>query len=299
MSGTVETGGTAALTADQFNKIVSVVRELTGIHLDDSKRALVSSRMSRRVRAAGAANVEDYFEKMKSTDDKVEQAAFISAFTTNMSHFNRESHHFEFFSKNVLPGLIERAGTNQTIRIWSAGCSSGEEPYGLAFCILDQVPRNLISNFKVLATDIDIDILRAASVGEFTKTQLNALSEKHRSAYFKPVKGDESTFKVSHDARNLIAFRLLNLHDDWPMTRKFDVIMCRNVSIYFDDETNDKLWERFVEQLYPHSTLFLGHSEYPTKLDGTKLNSLGSGIFERIAESHETNSKIVQIAEGA
>jgi chemotaxis protein methyltransferase CheR len=184
----------------------------------------------------------------------VERQEMISTLTTNVTSFYRESHHFEDLSARVLPNLLEKAKRGERVRIWSAACSSGEEPYSIAFEVLRQAPDASTFDLKILATDIDPEIVRIAERGEYAETAAKNLPRGIREKFLQDN-------KVAPAAKALISFRQLNLLNPLPFSGDFDVIFCRNVTIYFDPRTRDKTWQQIVSVLKPDGQLYAGHSE--------------------------------------
>ncbi|MFY0617116.1 MULTISPECIES: CheR family methyltransferase [unclassified Shimia] len=262
-----------------FARIAELVREMMGIDLQPHKRTMVASRLSKRLRATGYDAVGDYIDFMLSPQGNDEQTRFVSAYTTNMTRFNREGHHFEHLANEVLPNLMAKARSGKRVRIWSAGCSSGEEPYGLAFSVLDACPEAGDLDVKILATDIDTEILANAKRGVYPASSSSGLPNGQGDKYFVAHEGAKDRLSVCDKARNLISFRRLNLHGDWPFKGKFDIIMCRNVAIYFDGPTQSRLWGRFGEQLCQDGLLFLGHSEGIGPEHAELFTMVGRGVF--------------------
>lgn len=268
-----------AISDTDFARIAQLVREMMGIDLQPHKRTMVASRLSKRLRATGFDSVDAYIDYMLSPQGKDEQSRFVSAYTTNMTRFNREGHHFEQLAEEFLPGLMEKARRGERIRIWSAGCSSGEEPYGLAFHVLDACPEAGSLDVKILATDIDTEILATAKRGVYPTSSTTSLPNGQAEKYFSPHEGARDRSSVCDKARNLISFRRLNLHGEWPFSGKFDIIMCRNVAIYFDAPTQSRLWRRFGEQLSHNGLLFLGHSEGIGPEHADMFETAGRGVY--------------------
>ena len=187
-----------------FAAIAGLVREWMGIDLQPHKRTMVASRLSKRLRATGYDTVNDYIDYMHSPQGRDEQTRFISAYTTNMTRFNREGHHFEQLANDVLPDLMAQARRGKRIRIWSAGCSSGEEPYGLAFHVLDACPEAASLDVKILASDIDPEILATAKRGVYPTSSINTLTNGQGAKYFEDFEGARDQKAVCQNARDLI-----------------------------------------------------------------------------------------------
>ncbi|MBO9478093.1 protein-glutamate O-methyltransferase [Shimia sp. R11_0] len=262
-----------------FSRIAGLVREMMGIDLQPHKRTMVASRLSKRLRATGYDTVDSYIDYMLSPQGQDEQTRFVSAYTTNMTRFNREGHHFEQLANDILPDLMNQARKGKRVRIWSAGCSSGEEPYGLAFNVLDACPEAGDLDVKILATDIDTEILATAKRGVYPASSTGSLPNGQGDKYFMPVDGSGERRSVNDKVRDLISFRRLNLHGEWPFKGKFDIIMCRNVAIYFDAPTQSRLWQRFGEQLCQNGLLFIGHSEGIGPEHAELFTMVGRGVF--------------------
>lgn len=247
-------------TAD-FNALRELVSIHTGISLSDKKSELVYGRLSKRLRALGLTSFSDYCNLMKSSPGE-ELEHFTNAITTNLTSFFREAHHFDYLKDTVVPLLLERYSKTQRLRIWSAGCSTGEEPYSLAMILREAVPDIDNMDIRILASDLDTNVVQTAAQGIYQEKRIEGLDERRCQRWFKRGRGVHSgKVKVEPDLQRLIAFRQLNLMKDWPMQNNFDVIFCRNVVIYFDKPTQRTLFDRFANVLVPDSHLFIGHSE--------------------------------------
>lgn len=245
------------LTGDDFNRIARILHEDSGIHLTVGKAALVYSRLARRLRLLGLSSFRDYCSLLAGASGADERRAMLSALTTNLTRFFREPHHFEHLHNLLLQRLKPEADKGGRIRIWSAGCSTGEEPYSIAMAVLDVMPNAAARDVRILATDIDPSVIATAEQGRYpaeAAKQVPVAMRRHLTG-----KGD--IVDVSDDVRELISFRELNLMADWPMRGKFDVIFCRNVAIYFEEETQNRLWSRFADRLTSRGILYAGHSE--------------------------------------
>lgn len=257
----------------EFGQIVTIAAKEAGLAIPDSKKSLVQSRVTRRMREIGIASSEEYFAKL--ANDSAERRELIYVLTTNVSHFYREDHHFEFIRKNILSKPNPRG-----LRFWSAGCSNGQEPYTLAHEILRVIPDAAKRDILILASDIDPNVLAKAKSGKYSKTEIDGVPENMRSSLFDETADD--CFKVRPGIAELVRFRNLNLNATWPMRGKFDLILCRNVVIYFDDETQRALWPRFGEKLLPNGILMLGHSERIHPLDGSGFESIGVTTYRKL-----------------
>jgi chemotaxis protein methyltransferase CheR len=246
------------MTAEDFASIASILHAASGISLSPSKTSLVYSRLAKRLRLLGLESFREYCKLISGSNGVDERQAMLAALTTNVTRFFREPHHFDYLRK-LMPDLSAKAKRGDRVRLWSAGCSSGEEPYSIALTILAMLPNANDLDVKILATDIDPIILAKAKDGVYSREALEPVPSDLRK-YFGPVEGHRSYAPVPA-VRDLVAFRELNLIGPWPMTQKFDVIFCRNVAIYFDEPTQDKLFGRYAEALNPDGRLYIGHSE--------------------------------------
>jgi chemotaxis protein methyltransferase CheR len=241
-----------------FRQIAQLVHAGAGIALTDNKVNLVYSRLAKRLRAVGLRNFRDYCALVTSSDGVDERQAMIAALTTNVTRFFRESHHFDHLRSQLLPKLAGR----ERVRLWSAGCSSGEEPYSIAMTVLDVFPEAAARDILILATDIDPAVLAHAERGIYRSNQLEDIPAQARRNRVDTVRtGAELSFRVADSVREIVRFRELNLLGAWPMAGKFDAIFCRNVMIYFDEPTQHNLCERFAGSLNDEGVLYIGHSE--------------------------------------
>ena len=245
---------------DVFRDLAALAERSAGLTIVETKFAMMQSRLRRRLATVGCATFGDYLALVRSDAGRPELQEMISVLTTNVTDFFREEHHFETLRKAGLPDLFDRAKAGQSVRIWSAGCSSGQEPYSIAMTILDQNPDAANYDIRILATDIDMTVLGKAKAGFYDKTEMQGLTDHQRKKFF--VNGpNDRQLSVCEPVRELVYFRHLNLMDRWPQRLVYDVIFCRNVVIYFNAETQDALWPRFQTILKPEGWLFLGHSE--------------------------------------
>ncbi|MEM9785333.1 MAG: protein-glutamate O-methyltransferase [Pseudomonadota bacterium] len=248
------------LSPSDFERIAKVAKTGWGLNLDQAKRPLIKSRLSKRLRILGLPDFTTYCEIIEARNpDEIDH--FVSALTTNVTNFYREVHHFDYLENSVIPDLLARAKEGERVRLWSAGCSSGQEPYSLAGSILACDKGAGSYDLKILATDIDPVVLESARRGAYAPDDCSFPSPEHQSRILERNSDTGPTRQVQTDLKQLISFRHLNLVDQWPISGRFDVIMCRNVAIYFDKPTQSRLWSRFKECLQPQGHLFIGHSE--------------------------------------
>lgn len=249
------------LSDTDFNSLRQLVTEHTGISLSEKKSELVYGRISKRLRALGLNCFGEYCDLLKSNPGE-ELEHFSNAITTNLTAFFREAHHFEYLAQQVVPLLMERYSKTRRLRIWSAGCSTGEEAYSIAITLREAIPNIDNLDIRILASDLDTNVVQAGESGIYQEKRIEGLSDERRQRWFQRGRGKQSNMvRIVPELRNMIAFKQLNLMKDWPMKGLFDVIFCRNVVIYFDKPTQRILFERFDRVMHPKSHLFIGHSE--------------------------------------
>jgi chemotaxis protein methyltransferase CheR len=255
--------GEFLFTEKDFRWIAATLHADAGINLPDSKAALVYSRLAKRLRTLGLRSFKQYCSLLEGEAGADERQRMIAALTTNVTGFFREPHHFEHLKSRVLPPLLGEARRGGRVRIWSAGCSSGEEPYSIALSILQVAPDAGQWDVKVLATDINTDVLETGRQGVYTEESLGPAGDALVNRWFRPVRGDDGEYcwQAGEELRALVAFRELNLTGPWPMRGRFDAIFCRNVVIYFDETVQQGVWNRFAPILTPRGWLYIGHSE--------------------------------------
>ena len=268
-------------TDKDFKFISKLVGERTGIVLSDAKRHMVYGRLSRRLRQLNLKKFSEYCDLLTSGHE-AELIAFTNAITTNLTAFFRENHHFEYLKKNVLPQLIRKNAHNKRIRIWSAGCSSGEEAYSIAMCIRETLPRALGWDVKILATDLDSNMVQRGKNGIYTAERVEGLSETRMKKWVKRGTGDNADkVRISQELRSLITFKELNLIDDWPIKGPFDFMFCRNVVIYFNKDTQRELFDRYADLLIDDAHLFIGHSESLNSVTD-RFDLIGKTIYQKV-----------------
>lgn len=248
------------MTDEDFHTISNILKRETGISLAETKKQLVFSRLTKRLRKLKMSKFEEYCEKLQSEKGSDEIERFTRALTTNVTSFFREPHHFEFLKSNVLPKLSDKAHSGERIRIWSAGCSGGQEPYSIAMLLLNDFRQLDNSDIKILATDIDTNMIEKGKTGIYSEEEIDGVPAEIKMRFFTHIP-QYGSWKASQDLREKITFKELNLIKDWPFRGKFDVIFCRNVVIYFDAGIQADLWERFSQLLTPGGILMIGHSE--------------------------------------
>ena len=251
--------GEFGFSNDDFAFIASTLYEDAGIHLPASKASLVYSRLTKRLRKLGLESFRDYCALVGSSDGADERAQMIAALTTNVTRFFREPHHFDHMRTRLVEPALAELRTGRRLRIWSAGCSSGQEPYSIALSILSLIPDVRSFDVRILATDINPHVLQTARRGVYSAEEAASVPIELRRAWMEPA-GD-GTLRLDDAARGLITFRTLNLIGSWPMSGPFDAVFCRNVVIYFDEKTQMRLLNRMTALIRPGGYLYLGHSE--------------------------------------
>jgi chemotaxis protein methyltransferase CheR len=267
---------------DDFRFIVKIVHDRAGIALTTKKRAMVYARLSRRVRELGFTSFREYRARLEDGNNEEEMGSLVNALTTNYTKFFREEHHFTHLTEELVPALLRQSQTSgkRRLRIWSAGCSSGEEAYSIAMTLRHCFPGLESWDAKVLATDIDTNVLSHAESALYGAKQISDIPPDYRGKYVRAVDHTNQRHRVAGHVRSLVAFKPLNLIEPWPMKGKFDAIFCRNVIIYFDKRTQDLLIKRFTEALSENGILYLGHSESPIPFEH-RLKLIGRSIYRK------------------
>lgn len=244
-------------TDRDFETISAILYRDSGIALPSGKSALVYSRLGKRLRALGLTRFSDYCALVSSAEGGEERAALLSALTTNVTRFFREPHHFDTLRQQVRDRLAPRARAGGRVRLWSAGCSLGHEPYSMALTLAAELPEAASLDVRILATDIDPKVIEVARAGRYGREDVQSVPPALAAGV--TTSGAEAV--MSPAIRSLITFGTLNLHAEWPMKGRFDAIFCRNVAIYFDEPTQKRLWSRFASALQDDGRLYIGHSE--------------------------------------
>jgi len=266
-------------TERDFVFIRDFLRQRAGIVLHEGKRDMVYSRLARRLRALGLSRFDDYC-RLLARDGDEEAGHFMNALTTNLTAFFREPHHFDFLAETLVPDLLRRRARGP-IRIWSAGCSTGEEPYSIAMTLREALPTARVRDVRILATDLDTEVLATARRGIYPMSRLEGLPRHRLQHWFRRGEGSQANrAKVSDEIQEMVHFRTLNLMESWPMQGPFDAIFCRNVVIYFDKPTQKRLVSRFAEILIDGGHLFLGHSETLYQVSN-RFRLLGNTIYRK------------------
>lgn len=278
-----------------FGKLRTLLKQRSGIDVGTHKRTLVYGRLVRRLRALGLPSFNEYLTLIEDPSS-AESKEFLNSLTTNVTELFRESHHFEFLSQRVIPEAQKRHGARR-LRIWSAGCSSGEEPYSIAITLAEA---DALAGWdtKILATDIDSDVLARAERGVYPLDKVEKLP-RAAQRYFRRGEGKNLGWaRAADELRERIRFRRLNLLGDWPMQGQFDAIFCRNVVIYFDTATRERLVSRFADMLLEGGYLFMGHSESLTGGSSDKLSPCGKTVYVKPLSSGQAEGPHARRAAG-
>jgi len=266
-----------AYTDADFRYVVEQAKRHAGIALADHKRDMVYSRLARRVRALGLSSIREYCDLLESARQDEEIGHFVNAITTNLTSFYREAHHFIHLKEQ-----LAKARKGQRIRLWSAGCSAGMEPYTMALTAIEALGNLQQYDIRILATDIDTNILDRAARGMYPQQDMEKVPRELLMKFFaRREEGKEVFYEAGEELKRIIAFKPLNLMGEWPMKGPFDAIFCRNVMIYFDKPTQDRLLTRFGRLLAPQAYLYLGHSESVRGLEAT-FRLLNNTIYQKV-----------------
>lgn len=250
------------LDPESFRAIADLAYRESGLTLVKEKSSMVRSRLRHRLRELGLTNFSAYSDLLQSEAGQAERRHLISALTTNVSHFFREDHHFNTL-RDEFDRRLPELRSGGTMRIWSACCSQGQEAFSAAMTLAEHAADLSRFDLRILGTDIDKEVIEFARQGAFPARLMSGVPQPLRDRYFEQIQSERSDphYRVRPELMEMIRFNELNLHGPWPMNRKFDVIFCRNVVIYFDAETQARLWPRLRDALAPNGVLFLGHSE--------------------------------------
>jgi chemotaxis protein methyltransferase CheR len=275
----VFTGREFDFTRQDFQRIADMLHADAGILLTDTKAPLVYSRLVRRLREVGVESFAHYCELVESHVGAAERQQMLGALTTNVTSFFREPHHFEHLTTEVLPDLLDGVRKGGRLRIWSAGCSTGEEPYSIALSILELMPDAAQYDIRILATDINTTVLAQGEAGEYDQAALEPVSRRMRSDWFDSSlnAAGRRAWRVGADLRTIVAFRHLNLLHAWPMTATYQAIFCRNVLIYFDEADQTEIQRRMIGLLAGSGRFYLGAAERIKETAG--LSSDGVTVY--------------------
>jgi chemotaxis protein methyltransferase CheR len=280
----------SSLSAPLFSKFQQLIYQEAGIWLATHKHALLTGRLARRLRLLGLSGMQEYYQLVTQPDQQHERAVMIDCITTNETHFFREPRHFDFLERHVFPRWQQEAASGDRLthlRIWSAGCSSGEEPYSLAMLLLKHFPEDKGWDLEVLATDISTRVLEKARAAIYPIEKSKEIPPEYLRAYMLKGKGEhKGEMKVSPELHRVVRFARVNLHaDSYPILGSFDLIFCRNVLIYFDQESKEKVIGGIVRHLSPSGLLFVGHSEHLGGI-APNLKTVAPTIHALVSSNH-------------
>jgi chemotaxis protein methyltransferase CheR len=250
-----------------FSKFQQLIYRESGIWLGTHKHALLTGRLARRLRLLGLSNMQEYYQLVIQPDQLHERAVMLDCITTNETHFFREPRHFDFLEQQIFPQWQSEAASGERsmrLRVWSAGCSSGEEPYSLAMLLLKHFPLDKGWELEVLATDISTRVLEKAREAIYPLEKAKEIPPEYLRAHMLKGRGEhKGVMKVSPELHRVVRFARVNLHaDSYPILASFDLIFCRNVLIYFDQASKVKVIAGILRHLSPSGLLFVGHSEH-------------------------------------
>jgi chemotaxis protein methyltransferase CheR len=269
-----------SFTDKDFNYISKRVHDTVGIVLKDAKKDMVYSRIARRLRALALKSTTDYITYLEGPNGHNELSDFVNAITTNLTKFFREPHHFEHLGE-TFESISKRVNRPRKYRIWSAGCSAGMEAYSIAMVAQDKYDNIKRCDFKILATDIDTNMLSIGSDGEYRQKDIDEIEMSYKKR-FVTMDRKKKEFGVMNDSlKSLVFFKELNLLHQWPMKEKFDVIFCRNVVIYFDKETQRVLFDKMADLLEVGAHLYIGHSENLSAVSD-RFELLGNTVYRKV-----------------
>lgn len=277
-----------AITDHEFNRIVSYIKNNFGIDLSQ-KRVLIAGRLENYILRNGYSGYDEYMQKVESDPSGQEAKNLVNLLTTNHTYFMRESTHFDYFKKVVLPQLKQSEAVTRDLRIWSAASSTGEEPYTLAMILMEFFGiAHSQWDTKVLATDISTQVLEHAVRGVYLKENIDPLPPKWKQRYFKKI--NEEEYRVKDELRKEVIFRQFNLMDPLPFRKKFHVVFLRNVMIYFEDDTKYELVQKIYDYMEPGGYLFIGTTEGLNK-NATKFQYVQPSVYRKsnVGENYETN----------
>jgi chemotaxis protein methyltransferase CheR len=259
MSGAPAQRGDPALSPDQLRRVCSFLYQRTGMSYGESKRYFIERRVADGMQRAGTASFPVYMTMLQI--DPAQAKALINSFTINETYFYREDHQLRCLSGSLLPEVVANRGPGDLVRIWSVPCSTGEEPYSVAIWLLENWPMVDVYNIEIVGSDIDTQVLSAALLGEYGDRALSRLPAAELQRYFHPPANGKR--RIISDLRESVRFTTVNLIDANSMARegRFDIILCRNVLIYFDDESRLNASRNLYNALNPGGFICLGHTE--------------------------------------
>jgi chemotaxis protein methyltransferase CheR len=266
------------ITDRELEEIISFVKQRSGIDLT-GKKVLITGRLDHYLAMNGYASYREYMDAVRSDITGNEAIHLVNSLTTNHTFFMREFDHFEFLRKEILPELKRKESSSRDLRIWSAACSTGQEPYTLAMVLKDFFGLEHVQwDTKVLATDLDTQVIAGAQRGHYTAEQIKDVPAAWKQRYFHPL--NETLFEVKPELKKEVIFRQFNLMDPFPFRGKFHVVFLRNVMIYFDDATKRKLINKIYEFMNPGGYLFIGATEFIDR-SATRFKYVCPSVFRK------------------
>ncbi len=276
--------GIIPISDDEFRKISEIVFSRFGINLTDKKKILVQARLSKVIRKMGLSSFDQYYNEVINDKTSKSLLLLIDHITTNYTYFFREKIHFSFFRDNILLTINRMLQSNNekpALRIWVAGCATGEEAYTLGILLYESFAGRLQNiDIGILATDISLTSLKEAKRGLYSDIKLAELPADFRLKYFDKIAGNQ--YRIKEKIKKLVLFKRFNLMNKiFPFKRKFHIIFCRNVMIYFRQESRKELIDNFFNSMYPEAYLFIGHSE-TLGMENAKFRFVKAGIYQKI-----------------
>lgn len=271
------------MSNEEFRKMSSMIYSDYGIKMPPSKKTLLECRLQKRLNALNIYSFKEYCDFVFSPEgQRTELIQMIDVVTTNKTDFFRESIHFDFLSNHCFPAMTMGRDGGRPLRIWSAGCSSGEEPYTIAM-VASEFAENRPFNFSIFGTDLSTEILKKAALAIYSEKTTSVIPMVLKRKYFLRGKDDKNkTYKIVPELRQKLSLQRLNFMDHiYNVPYNFDIIFCRNVLIYFDKETQEKVINRLCDKLNKGGIFFLGHSESITDMN-VPLQLIKPTIFRRI-----------------
>ena len=283
-SASAETASSAVglkLSDSQFRKLAKLVYRISGISLGEDKRDLLRARLAKRFRTIGVQGIDEYIQRLENDTQGHEIVGFLDCVTTNKTDFFREPQHFDFMARQVFPQIDRICARGENYRIWSAACSSGEEPYTLAMVALENQALLGGRQVEILASDLSTKVLSQAGKGIYPMERVAGIPRNLLTAYFQKGQGDwQGHVRLKASVRSLVSYRRINLMERFDFKQVFHAIFCRNVMIYFDKETRSRLVDKFKACLPKGGYLFVGHSESLTGLEH-KLKFVRPAVYRK------------------
>jgi chemotaxis protein methyltransferase CheR len=268
------------MTDSEFKYVSDLIYDRARIVISPNKRSMLQGRLAKRLRSLQMPDVRSYIKLISAPEGEAEMGEMLNAVTTNVTAFFREPHHFRHLAETMIPEAITRNGASRRLRIWSAGCSTGQEPYSVAMTLANTLEKHAAMDARILATDLDTTVIAHAEAGIYSTDDTQAVPPPLAAKYLR--KAAEGEHEVTPRLRELVTFKQLNLMENWPMRGPFDAVFCRNVVIYFDKPTQAKLFKRMADLVVTGGWLYIGHSETLFKVsDDFELT--GKTIYRKVS----------------